>query len=223
MTRIIAIDGPSGVGKGTTSALLAEALDTPVLDTGAMYRALAWLTLDRGIDPDDGEALAELARDADLHVRRRGTRLEVLLDGEPVEAKIRTNEVSDRTSRISTHAALREQMVALQRREASQWGAIVEGRDIGTVVFPDTPFKFYLDAPINVRAERRHRELLGRGEAVDFAVVLEEVSRRDLRDSQREASPLRVDESYQVIDTSDLTPQEVAERMLHCIRDAEGD
>ncbi|MEM9553763.1 MAG: (d)CMP kinase [Acidobacteriota bacterium] len=216
---IVAIDGPSGTGKSTVSKQLAKRLRVPVLDTGAMYRTVALKALRMEVDLDDAEAVARVLDDLDLELRLDSEgEVEVLLDGRAVGQKIRTPEVTDASSKVSTYGVVRERMVALQRQVAERNGAVVEGRDIGSVVFPGTPYKFYLDAVPKVRAERRHRELLaaGRGSSVDD--VLAEILRRDERDQKREDSPLRVDDSYFRIDTSDLRPPEIVERMVGEIR-----
>ncbi|RMH16440.1 MAG: (d)CMP kinase [Acidobacteria bacterium] len=218
---VVAIDGPSGSGKSTVARLLAARLGLPVLDTGAMYRALALAVLEAGVDPDDRGAVAALAERARIDVERRPDgSLEVRLDGRPVGGRIRTPRVSDATSRISVYPEVRRRMVALQRRVAARAGAVVEGRDIGTVVFPHTPHKFFLRAHPRVRAARRHRQLAAAGEAVDPQLLEDEIARRDRRDATRAASPLTCDDSYLVIDTSDLPPESVVERMLEHIGSA---
>ncbi len=212
---IVAIDGPSGVGKSTVASLLAERLGVPVLDTGAMYRAVALKVLLSGVEPYRRDKVVAIARAADVEVTVTAEgAVEVCLDGEPVGERIRTPEVSDVTSQISAYTEVRRRMVELQRRASRRTSAVVEGRDIGTVVFPGTPYKFFLTASAEVRAGRRHRELEGRGEEVDAEEVLRDLVRRDQRDSSRADSPLRYDESYTVIDTSELSAEEVVERMV---------
>lgn len=219
---IVAIDGPSGVGKSTAARLLAERLGVPYLDTGAMYRAVALRVLERGVSPDDEDAVVALAREADLELEldpeTRGAR--VLLDGEPVEDRIRTPRVGEASSRVSTYAQVRERLVALQRELASRHGGVLEGRDIGTRVFPDTPHKFFLDARQEVRYRRRFDQLAQAGSDATYSEVELEIARRDQRDSHRTESPLTFDESYTLIDTSELTPQEVVERMAAALTPA---
>lgn len=215
---VVAIDGPAGVGKSTAARFLARRLGLPVLDTGAMYRAVALKVLESGVDPGDREAVVRTAAATDIDVRPgAGEALEVLLDGVPVGERIRTPEVSEATSRISTYPEIRRQQVELQRRIAARAGAVVEGRDIGTVVFPDTPHKFFLKAHRRVQAERRHRELVAAGKTATVEEVEREIERRDARDSGRRISPLQCDETYTVIDTSGLTPDQVVERMARQI------
>ena len=211
---IVAIDGPSGVGKSTAARRLAQRLGVPFLDTGAMYRALGLKVLEGGVDPLDRERVVAIAAAADVRLGRRDDGgFEVLLDGEPVEARIRTSEVGEATSAISAYPEVRERMVRLQRAAAGQFGAVLEGRDIGTRVFPETPYKFFLDARSDVRFQRRFAELSAAGRPVTLDQVVDEISRRDRRDSTRLDSPLTRDDSYTLVDSSDLTIDEVVERM----------
>jgi len=218
---IVAIDGPSGSGKSTVARLLARRLGVPVLDTGAMYRAIGLKVLACGVSPDDREAVIAISESADLELRPSAYGVAVVLDGEPVAERIRTPAVTEATSRVATYPEVRRRLVELQRGCAARLGAVVEGRDIGTRVFPDTRHKFFLEARAQVRAERRHLELLARGQEVGFAEVLSDIERRDARDSERQDSPLRRDASYVVIDTSELTAAEAVERMVEVIRNRE--
>lgn len=211
---IVAIDGPSGVGKSTAARRLAHRLGVPFLDTGAMYRAIGLKVLESGVDPLDREKVVVIAGEADVRLgHREDGGFEVLLDGEPVESRIRAPEVGEATSTISAYPEVRQRMVRLQREAAGQFGAVLEGRDIGTRVFPDTPYKFFLDARSDVRFQRRFDELAAAGRPVTLDQVVDEISRRDLRDSTRMDSPLTRDDSYTFIDSSDLPIDEVVERM----------
>jgi cytidylate kinase len=215
---IVAIDGPSGVGKSTAARRLAERLGVPFLDTGAMYRAIGLKVLESGVDPLDREDVIATSGEADVRLGRRDDgSFEVLLDGEPVEARIRTPEVGEAASAIAAYPEVRQRMAGLQREAAEHFGAVLEGRDIGTRVFPDTPHKFFLDSRPDVRFKRRFDELTAAGTPVTFDQVVAEISRRDLRDSTRTDSPLTRDGSYTFIDSSDLSIDDVVEVMARQI------
>ena len=217
-SAIVAIDGPSGVGKSTAARMLASRLAVPYLETGAMYRALGLKALASGVDPDDAEAVGGLLSDLDLDVEfTADNEIIVLLDGKDVRRDIRGVEVSNATSRVSVHPAVREFMVELQRDWSNRRGAVVEGRDIGTRVFPDTPFKFFFEAAPEVRAARRFEQLRQAGDGPSLAEVERQVHERDARDSTRAESPLRRDESYVVVDTGLAGPEEVVDLMLRVI------
>jgi len=216
---IVAIDGPSGVGKSTVARRLARRLGVPYLETGAMYRVLAFEVLRQGVDPDDQQGVAEVFSDLDLRLEPRGDgRLEALLNGEPLGDRIREPEVSEASSQVSVHPEVRRKMVILQRALAQETGAVLEGRDIGTKVFPETPFKFFLEAPMEVRIERRFNQLRESGRSsISIDEVGEEVSRRDYRDTTRADSPLTVDATYEQVDTGDLGVDEVVEKIVRRI------
>lgn len=224
MTTIVALDGPAGAGKSSVARGVAKALGVPYLDTGAMYRALGWLALERGIDPADRAAATEMAESAEIElVLLDDGEVAVHLFGEAVEEKIRTTEVGVATSKISTHSGVRRRLVELQRSGAARFGAVVEGRDIGTVVFPETPFKFFLTADPTERARRRILQLREAGKAVDPKAIEEEISDRDRRDSQREDSPLAADESYTVVDSTGLSKEEVVRLIEEAVRSSLGE
>jgi len=217
MTTIVAIDGPSGVGKSTASRLAARALHLPHIDTGAMYRAIGLAAVRRGAGTRDEAALGELASSVRIDFIP-GDRPRVLLDGEDVTDLIRTPEISMAASNVSAVPAVRRVLVRLQQELGRRSGGVLEGRDIGTKVFPETPHKFFLTARAEVRAMRRHEELLAKGQPVDFDTVLAETEARDLQDSTRADSPLSWDETYTIIDTSDLSIEEVVARIVEHVR-----
>ena len=218
MSIIVAIDGPSGVGKSTTSKLVARELALPHIDTGAMYRALALKAVRAGINFDDHEALAATAREAKIELVRDGDLVRIFLDGEDVTGLIRTPQISMAASTISAVPAVRRILVQLQQNLGHESGGVLEGRDIGTKVFPETPFKFFLTARPEVRAERRFRELEAKGEPVDQAAVLGDIERRDRQDSTRSDSPLSYDESYTIVDTSDMSIDDVVAAIVASVR-----
>ena len=215
--RIVAIDGPAGVGKSTTSRRVAKELNLPHIDTGAMYRAIGLAALREEIDPHDEDALADLASRTQIDFVP-GKRARVLLNGEDVTEQIRTPEVSMAASDVSTVPAVRRILVRLQQELGRRSGGVLEGRDIGTKVFPGTRCKFFLTARPEVRAKRRYDELRTKGVSADFAKVLEETLARDEQDSTRADSPLTYDETYTVIDTSDLPIEEVVEAIVKRVR-----
>lgn len=214
---IVAIDGPSGVGKSTTSRLVARELHIPHIDTGAMYRAIAVAAMRAGVAVDDTAALEELAARTRIEFLP-AERPRVLLDGGDVTHLIRTPEISMAASHVSAVPAVRRVLVRLQQDLGRRAGGVLEGRDIGTQVFPETPHKFFLTATPRVRAERRYRELLAKGSTAPFETVLAEAGRRDEQDSTRADSPLKYDETYQIIDTSDLTIADVVKRIVEAVR-----
>lgn len=214
MPIIVAIDGPSGVGKSTTSKLAAHALGIPHIDTGAMYRAIGLAALRRNISTRDEEALEQLANEIDIEFIP-GDIARVMLDGEDVTSLIRTPEISMAASNVSAVPAVRRVLVRLQQQLGRKNGGVLEGRDIGTKVFPETPHKFFLTARPEVRAERRTKELLAKGEPADYATVLADTIQRDEQDSTRADSPLTYDPSYTLIDTSDLNVDEVVQAIVN--------
>jgi cytidylate kinase len=217
---IVAIDGPSGAGKSTVARALAARLGVPYIDTGAMYRAIGLAARDRGIafpiaDPAPVAAIAGAAA-IDLDVSGGETRIR--LDGRDISEAIRLPEVSRYASAVSAIPAVRRRLVAEQRRLAAERGGVLEGRDIGTRVFPDTPHKFFLTAPLDVRAERRARELAERGTPQSLDEVRADIERRDYADSTRRDSPLTVDETYTVVDTGRRTVEEIVDELEARVR-----
>jgi CMP/dCMP kinase len=220
---VVAIDGPSGVGKSTVARQVARALGLSYLDTGAMYRALGLQALRAGVPAEDPAGVASLVDRSRLELAPAGDgAVAITLDGEPVEPFIRTQEVAEMASRLAAQTVVRQRLVELQRAFGARYGAVLEGRDIGTVVFPATPYKFFLDARPEVRVRRRVDQLQGSGGAATAAVVAAEIEQRDRRDRERADSPLVCDATYERVDTSDLTSDEVAARLISSVRERAG-
>lgn len=215
---IIAIDGPSGAGKSTLAKRLAKELGFIYLDTGGMYRALALKVLREGVDLADDARLAELVTSTDIDLQEYGGRLEVLLDGRDVATEIRTPEVSQMASKVSAVKIVRERMLELQRAMGRRGSVVAEGRDIGTVIFPEAEVKIFLDASARERARRRYEELRAAGRAVDFDATLQEMEERDKRDSERDLAPLRQARDAILIDSSSAGADAVAAIALSKIR-----
>lgn len=214
---IIAIDGPSGAGKSTLSKLLAQALGYVNIDTGAMYRCVALAAQRRRIDVADATALAELCTSLRLEFVRGDGAERVFLDGEDVSAAIRTPEVSLLTSKVAACPAVREALVRLQREMGERGGVVLEGRDIGTVVFPAAEVKFFLVASARERGRRRYEELSAKGYAVDLEQTVAEVEARDAADSAREHAPLLQAADAEPIDSTCLSIDDVLEKMLRVV------
>jgi cytidylate kinase len=214
---IVAIDGPSGVGKSTLSKLLSLDLGYINLDTGAMYRAVALASLRQGIDAKDHAALKQLCEKIVIEFERGEKEERVLLNVEDVSAQIRTPEISLLTASVAACPDVRQAMVERQRILGADGGVVLEGRDIGTVVFPNADVKFFLKASSEVRGQRRFLELQTRGVDVDLARTISEVQARDIADTSRTNSPLRQADDAIVIDTTDLNITQVLERMFSVI------
>ncbi len=210
----IAIDGPAGAGKSTVARRVARALGLPFLDTGAMYRAVALVALERGVDPADEEACAEIAREIELTFDGEGR---LLVDGVPREEEIRSPRVDAVVSQVSAHPAVRAAIVPHQRRFAEEAGGVVaEGRDTTTVVFPDADLKVFLTASVEERARRRAAQSGREGEV---EAIRREIERRDRLDRERADSPLRVAEDARIVDTDGRTVEEVVEEILALARE----
>lgn len=216
---IIAVDGPSGAGKSTLGKKLAKKLGLLYLDTGAMYRAVALLALKEGIDTSDARAMEDAAERAEIRLSGEPGRQRVELNGEDVTEAIRGAEVGHSASVISAISGVRRSLVERQRRlgSAAEKGAVLDGRDIGTVVFPDADFKFFLTAKPEARARRRFEEDSAKGRAGSLEETVREINRRDERDSTREDSPLRIAEDAIVIDTSEMDVADVLAEMLEAV------
>jgi cytidylate kinase len=214
MKDVITIDGPAGSGKSTVSRRLAKRIQALYLDTGAMYRAVALAAKRQGIHLNDGTRLRELCSCLDLHFKMDEAPPRLFLDGEDISLAIRSPEMDMASSKVSAVREVREAMTELQRKMAMDMRLVAEGRDMGTVVFPDAKHKFFLTASLKVRAERRYRELLGRGEGVPKALVESELKKRDHQDETRPLAPLRPAEDAKLIDSTLMTPEEVIMEIL---------
>lgn len=218
---VITVDGPSGVGKGTLSILLAEHLGWHFLDSGAIYRLCALAALRHGLALDDETALGELAERLDVRfVPVSGGEPLVLLEGDDVTAEIRTEKAGNAASKVAAIPAVRAALLERQRAFAQTPGLVADGRDMGTTVFANAPLKLYLTASAEVRAERRHNQLKEKGLDVSLESLVAEIAERDDRDATRAVSPLRPAEDALVIDTSGLTIESVFEQALAAVRSA---
>lgn len=215
----IAIDGPAGAGKSTIAKRIAEIMHLTYVDTGAMYRALGLKAVRNGIDPGDAEAVATMLPDTTVTFIKINGEQHVVLDGEDVNEFIRTEEISHAASVISTLPEVRQKLVDLQREIARSTDTVMDGRDIGTVVLPNTPYKFYVTASAEVRAKRRFIEYQQKGILGDMTYedVLNEVKTRDERDMNREFSPLRPAENAVIIDTSEMSIDEAVDAVIEDI------
>lgn len=220
---VVAIDGPAGAGKSTVTRKVAERLGYVIVDTGALYRVVALAAERAGVGFDDAErvtALAEaLVAEHAVQLRRdAGGAPQVLLRGRDVSSAIRTQSIGQGASKVSAHQGVRKALLELQRSQGREGGVVLEGRDIGTVVFPDAEAKFYLTASVEVRAQRRRDELAARGTPPSLEEVLREVAERDRRDSTRPVAPLRQADDAQLIDSSALGIEQVVEVIVAGVR-----
>ena len=222
---IIAIDGPSGAGKSTLGKMLAKRLGLLYLDTGAMYRAVALAVVRKGLDLARAEEVAAVAENAVIELVGEPDSLRIILDGDDVSAEIRTLEIAQAASIVSTNSQVRRVMVDHQRSigENAANGCVLEGRDIGSVVFPNADIKFFLTAKPEARARRRYEEDKTKGRISTYEQTLAEINERDQRDVSRSDSPLTIAEDSVVIDTSELDLSEVFEQMLATVRQIKGE
>lgn len=218
---IVAVDGPSGTGKSTTCRALAKRLDAKYVDTGAMYRVATLAVLRAGVDPADTAAVINATANLPLDVSDDPDSTQVIFDGEDVSRVIREDEVTQNVSAVSAIPEVRQNLVDLQRSLAAKaHRAIVEGRDIGTVVLADAPAKAFMTASAEVRAQRRHDQNLAAGIESDFNSVLAAVERRDAADSSRATSPLRPAEDAVLVDTSDMSREEVLDALVAVVEES---
>lgn len=214
----VALDGPAGSGKSTIAKALAKAYNILYLDTGAMYRACGLKALRLGIDPKSAEAVNAMLPALNIKVEYQDGAQHTFLDGEDVSSAIRENAVSMAASTISAHPAVRLKMVEMQREIASSMSCVLDGRDIGSTVLPNAKFKFFITADSRIRARRRYDELLARGEKVDFEILHAEIVARDKQDSEREFSPLICAKDAIVVDTSEMTVEQVVATVKSAIQ-----
>ncbi len=210
----IAIDGPAGAGKSTIAKKLAEKLGFVYIDTGAMYRAMAFYYMEKGIDIDDKEAVIAEFDNICIELKYIDGVQHIFLNGKDVSGLIRTGEVGENASKVSAIAEVRKKLVALQQEIARSINVVMDGRDIASVVLPDADLKIFLTASVEVRAQRRYKEMIEKGQDVDLATIEEEIRQRDYRDTHRDASPLICVPEAIVVDTSDMTIEEVLEHII---------
>jgi cytidylate kinase len=215
VNRVITIDGPTGSGKSTVGRMLAERLNYRYLDTGAMYRALGLAIVRAGIDPENEEEVKRICKEVDIRLIHQGDEARVCLGEEDVTGAIREPPIDIMASNVSVFPSVRRIMTGLQRKIGSQGPLVAEGRDMGTVVFPKATKKFYLDASIEVRADRRFQERIKRGEPTSRERVKQELITRDAQDMNRRYAPLKPAKDAKVIDTTHLSLEQVVERIFH--------
>ena len=215
---IVAIDGPAGAGKSTIAQEVAERLGFQLVDTGAIYRTLAWEARQREIPIEDAETLAELAKDLDFRFELADGRNRIYCNDRLRGDEIRTAANSQAASIVSAHPAVREALLDVQRRIGRQTDSVLEGRDIGTVVFPDADVKIFLTASPHERARRRVKQMAEKGQVADANEILEEIRIRDERDSKREAAPLKKADDAMEIDSTAFTIEEVVDQILDAVR-----
>lgn len=215
MSYVIAIDGPGGAGKSTIARLVAAKLGITYVDTGAMYRAAAVFLNRRKIDKDDDKSIEKAVSDMDITFSNE----RVLLNGEDVSKKIRENDVSKMASEYSANPAVRDKLTALQRQMGKTVSLVMDGRDIGSNVFKDAKYKFYLTASSKVRAQRRYDELKERGEDIEYSKILEDIKARDDRDMNRELNPLKKADDAILVDSTELNIDEVVDEILSNIEE----
>lgn len=218
-TYNIAIDGPAGAGKSTIAKMAASELGFIYVDTGAMYRAMALFFLRKGILKEDEKAIEEACREIEVSIRYENGIQQVLLNGENVSGLIRTEEVSNMTSATSVYKSVRQKLLELQRQLAATSNVIMDGRDIGTCVLPNAQTKIYLTASSHVRALRRHRELLEKGETCNLDEIEQDIIERDYRDMHREIAPLKQAEDAVFLDSSQMTVRQVVDEIINAARE----
>lgn len=215
---VIALDGPSGAGKSTIARLLAQRLGYIYIDTGAMYRAIGWKAKQECIDPADEPKLAELCQRTEVLIKKDNSDPKVYVDGRDVSGEIRTPEMGMMASSVSKSPVVRARLLTLQRELGRNGGVVMDGRDIGTVVFPDAEVKFFLDASAEERGRRRYLELKAKGMDVDLGQITKEIQERDKQDSGRALAPLRKAEDALLLDSTGVSIDDVLTRMLSLVK-----
>lgn len=213
----IAIDGPAGAGKSTIAKLAAEKLQFIYVDTGAMYRAMALYCIRNNVRADDEENVVKMCKNADVTIEYVNGEQHVLLNGEHVNDYIRTEQVSQMTSSVSVYKEVREKLLSLQRNIAANNNVIMDGRDIGSNVLPDAEIKIYLTASVKTRAKRRYLEQVEKGFDVKIEEIEEDIEKRDYRDMHREAAPLKIADGAEILDTSDMSIDEVVQTIINMV------
>jgi cytidylate kinase len=216
---IIAIDGPAGSGKSTVAKELSKKLGFTYIDTGAMYRAVAYKVKQEGVNPENPEEVIRVLKEIEIKLLPSDSGTKVILNGEDISDKIRTEEIGKIASKIARHSKVRKILVQKQREMGEKAGnAVIEGRDTGTVIFPDADIKIFMTASPEIRAKRRWKELRSRGIKIEFDQILKEVKERDYLDQTREDSPLKPAEDAVIIDTSDKSIDQVINQILELIK-----
>lgn len=216
----IAIDGPAGAGKSTIAKLLAERKGFIYVDTGAMYRGLAWYFLTKGIRPDDEEAVTKACEEVKIDIVYENGKQQIYVNDKNITDHLREEAVGNMASKSSAVPAVRARLLELQRDLARREDVVMDGRDIGTSVLPDADVKIFLTASVDTRARRRYNELLGKGESCDYAQIAADIEERDRRDMTREISPLCRAEDAELIDSSEMTIEEVVEKIESFCRES---
>ena len=219
MPFVVAIDGPAGTGKGTVTKIIADRLNLIYIDTGAMYRAVALKALKNNIKPEETEKIEEILKDISIKLNRINEKQQILLDGIDVTQEIRTPEVDDVVAKFAAVKQVREKMTPLQRKMKSDGNIIMEGRDIGTVVFPDADVKIYLDATVEERAKRRYKQNLENGIKCTFEEILTSIKERHILETTREIAPLKQAEDAIYVDSTELSIEEVVQKIIAIIEE----
>ena len=217
MSYSVAIDGPAGAGKSSIAKLVAKKLSFVYVDTGAMFRTVAYYFLSQGKDPSDAEMVTEECEKISISIEYKDGAQHIFLDGTDVSTEIRQEEVGKNASVVAKNQAVRNRLLALQRQMAEKQDVIMDGRDIGTVVLPDAQVKIYLTASASVRAERRYKELVEKGETCNLKKIEEDIIARDEQDMNREIAPLKQAEDAVLVDSSYMTIEEVVDKIIEIV------